>query len=207
MSGSFFSFEGTEGSGKSTQIERLERWLHDGGREVVRVREPGGTSLSEAIRDVLLARRGTAVEPWAELALYVAARAQLVGEIIRPALERGAVVLADRYVDSSVAYQGGGRRLGVRRVETLNRWATGDLQPHRVFLFDLDPAEGLRRILQDRGEASLDRMERESLAFHRRVRATYRRLARRDPDRFVVLDAAATAEELARRIRDAVSHP
>ena len=204
MSGALFTFEGTEGSGKSTQIERLAHWLDAHGREVVRVREPGGTPLSEAVRNVLLQRRESPVDPWAELALYVAARAQLVSQVIRPALQRGAVVLADRYIHSSVAYQGGARGLGARKVETLNRWATGDLQPEQVFLFDLDPAIGLSRIREGRGEDSFDRIERESLRFHRKVRAAYRRLARRDPDRFTVLDAAADASEIEATIREVV---
>jgi dTMP kinase len=142
--------------------------------------------------------------PWCELCLYMASRAQLVREVIRPALARGAVVIADRFAESSVAYQGGGRHLGARPVRTLYGWVTEGLRPHPVFLLDLDPAAGIRRILSSRGSPRLDRLESEPIAFHRRIRFTYLRMARSEPDRFVVLDAAsdprATQEQIRARV-------
>ena len=198
--GHFFSFEGTEGSGKSTQIEVLSGVLEARGHEVVRVREPGGTPLSERIRTLLLEPASTPVDPWAELCLYLASRAQLVREQIRPALERGAIVLADRFGDASVAYQGAGRGLGVERVQQLNDWVTGGLRPERIFLFDLDPRVGLARARASRG-GQLDRMESEPLAFHERVRAAYLDQAELDPQRYVVIDASQTPDEVEERIR------
>lgn len=197
--GLFVSFEGAEGAGKTTQIARAARALRAEGRTVVTVREPGGTKLSEAIRELLLRRDGPPIEPWSELLLYVAARAQLVEEVIRPALARGAVVLADRYVDASVAYQGGGRRLGADRVRSLNQWATRGLRPHLTFLLDLDPRVGLERVRSGRGARSLDRIEREALDFHRRVQAAYRREARRG-SRICLLDATLPAADLADKV-------
>ncbi len=203
--GRLISFEGIEGSGKSTQIRPLEDWLRNQGRRVLAVREPGGTELSEEIRDLLLRRDGPPVPAWSELCLYLAARAQLVGEVIRPALEQGLIVIADRYGDASVAYQGAGRRLGVDRVRRMNGWVTGDLVPDLTLLLDLDPGEGLARIRRARGTDALDRLEREPLAFHRRIRAAYLRLAKREPDRFRVLDGTLPAETLAESIRAEVS--
>jgi dTMP kinase len=200
-SGLFLSFEGIEGAGKSTQASRLADWLRIAGHEVVPVREPGGTTLGEDIRAALLAHRPGGMVPWCELCLYMASRAQLVHEVIRPACARGAVVIADRFAESSVAYQGGGRGLGSRSVLSLYDWVTGGLRPDPVFLLDLDPAAGIDRIVAARGASRLDRLESEPLAFHRRVRAAYRRMARREPDRFVVLDAAGDPDELQDRIR------
>lgn len=198
--GLFVSFEGAEGAGKTTQIAHVVRALRSEGRTVVTVREPGGTRLSEAIRALLLGRDGPPIEPWSELLLYVAARAQLVEEVIRPALARGAVVLADRYVDASVAYQGGGRRLGSERVRTLNHWATRGLRPDLTILLDLDPRVGLERVRSGRGAESLDRIEREALDFHRRVRSAYRRESRRDASRIALFDATRPAAELGEEI-------
>jgi len=205
VTGLFLTFEGTEGAGKSTQLDRLERWLLDRGHEPLRVREPGGTALGEKIRAVLLDRASGEMAAWTELCLYVASRAQLVAERIRPALEAGRIVLADRYGDASIAYQGGGRRLGARRVASLNAWATAELRPDRVFLFDLDPRIGLTRIRTARGEAALDRLEVESLQFHQRVRRAYLSLARREAQRYRVLDARLAPDELARLIESEVA--
>lgn len=191
--GLFLSFEGGEGSGKSTQVARLEEWLRREGREVVVVREPGGTPLSEEIREVLLRPREEPVSPWAELCLYVAARAQLVQDVIVPSLERGAVVLADRYLDSSLVYQGVARGLGTQRVRTLIGWATSDLLPIRTFFFDVAPEVGLER---SRRRGNMDRMESESLRFHQEVHDGYRDLAAMEPDRFVVLDASQSPDEI-----------
>jgi dTMP kinase len=199
--GLFLSFEGIEGAGKSTQVRLCRDWMAGRGREVVLVREPGGTPFSERMREVLLHGSGFRLDAWAELCLYEAARAQLVLEVIRPALARGAVVLADRYGEASVAYQGGGRGLGAARVRSLNRWVTGDLRPERVFLLDLRPEAGLERIRTGRGPGALDRLESEPLSFHRRVRAAYLRQARTEPERFAVLDATKAPEALAAEIR------
>jgi dTMP kinase len=203
--GLFLSFEGIEGAGKSTQAVMLVTWLRERGLEVVAVREPGGTPLGEDIRSALLAHREGGVAAWCELCLYMAARAQLVREVIRPALDRGAVVVADRFAESSVAYQGGGRRLGARPVRTLYDWVTDGLHPDPVFLLDLDPPVGISRIVAARGAQALDRLESEPLKFHRRVRSAYRRMARREPDRFVVLDASIPTAELQAEVRSRVS--
>lgn len=200
----FLSFEGIEGSGKSTQIRVLAEALRSEGREVALVREPGGTARGERIRQLLLERSEIEMDPWCELCLYMAARAQLVSQVIRPALARGAIVIADRFGEASIAYQGAGRRLGAPRVRTLYRWVTGGLRPGRVFLFDLDPKIGLERIRVARGAGALDRLESEPLAFHRRVRAAYRRQARREPSRFRLLDARQPEAVLAAQIREAL---
>lgn len=205
MTGLFISFEGTEGAGKSTQLDRLERWLRDRGQDPLRVREPGGTPLGERIRAVLLDRASGEMAAWTELCLYVASRAQLVAERIGPALQAGRVVLADRFGDASIAYQGGGRRLGARRVASLNAWATSALRPDRVFLLDLDPRIGLERIRAARGADALDRLEIEALQFHQRVRRAYLSLARREATRYRVLDARLAPDQLASAIEAEVA--
>lgn len=196
MAGLFLSFEGTEGAGKTTQIDRLEARLVRAGRPVLRVREPGGTEIGERIRAVLLDRDHGEMAPWTELCLYVASRAQLMRERIVPALDAGAIVLCDRFGDASVAYQGGGRGLGPRRVARLNSWATEERRPDRTYLFDLDPRIGLERIRAGRGAASFDRLESEAIAFHRSVRRAYLALARKDPDRILRLDASLDPDRI-----------
>lgn len=190
--GLFVSFEGVEGCGKSTLMESLAQRIEELGHTVLRTREPGGTPVGERIREVVLDARHQGLNPLSELFLMLASRAQVVNELIRPALDRGEVVLCDRYGDASVAYQGGGRELGLGRVEELNRLATSELQPAITFLVDLDPQEGRRRI-QGREQ---DRMEQEALSFHTRVRESYLELARRHPQRFVTLDGRKAREEL-----------
>jgi dTMP kinase len=196
--GRLIAFEGVEGSGKSTQLELLQRVLEQRGREVVVTREPGGTPAGERVRALVL---DPAVElhPRAEALLFAAARAELVEAVIRPALERGAVVLCDRYLDSSLAYQGEARGLGRDPVEQVNRFATGGLLPDLVVLLDLDPAAGLARRARDP-----DRIEAQDLGFHRRVRDAFRDLAAAEPGRFAVVDAAAPVTEVADRVRAAV---
>ena len=191
----FVTFEGLDGSGKTTQVELLKKHLVREGREVVTTREPGGTEVGEHIRNVVL-HLDHPVVPWAEAALFAAARAQLVAEVIRPALERGAVVLCDRYVDSSLAYQGIARGLGVEPVLELNLRATGDLLPDRTFLLLVDPGESRRR-----GGDTRDRIEREDDDFVRKVDAAYRRLAELFPSRILAVDGSLDPDELAETIR------
>jgi dTMP kinase len=193
----FVAFGGVDGSGKTTQIELLRSRLDAEGREVVTVREPGGTEVGEAIRQVVL--EGPDMAAWPEAALYAAARAQLVADVIRPALDRGADVLCDRYVDSSLAYQGIARGLGLERVLELNLDAVGGLMPDRTFLLVVDSEAAIARV----GDRP-DRIERESADFHRRVAAAYLELADRWPERIVALDASLPADELAGRIHGAL---
>jgi dTMP kinase len=191
----FVTFEGLDGSGKTTQVELLKKHLEREGREVVTTREPGGTEVGEHIRNVVL-HLDHPVVPWAEAALFAAARAQLVAEVIRPALQRGAVVLCDRYVDSSLAYQGIARGLGVEPVLELNLRATGDVLPDRTFLLLVDPDESRRR-----GGDTRDRIEREDDEFVRKVDAAYRELAELFPSRILAVDGSLDPVELAETIR------
>jgi dTMP kinase len=193
----FVTFEGLDGSGKSTQAELLRARLETDGVDVVSTREPGGTELGEGVRKLVL--HGGHVGAWAEALLYVAARAQLVDEVIRPALDRGAAVICDRYVDSSIAYQGAGRELGVDRILDLNLAAVGGLLPDRTFLLELDPDQVPSRI-----QRHFDRIEREGDDFRARTAAGYREIAARFPDRLVVLDATRPADELAEEVYGAL---
>jgi dTMP kinase len=193
----FVTFEGIDGSGKSTQAELLRARLEADGCDVVLTREPGGTVLGERIRELLL--HGGHVSPWAEALLYAASRAQHVDEVIRPALERDAWVVCDRYVDSSVAYQGVGRSLGLERVLDLNLAAVGGLMPDRTFLLSLDATEVPGRLQGDH-----DRLEREPGDFHSRVAEGYRELAARFPARIVVLDATLPPDTIAEEVYGAL---
>ena len=199
--GIFVTLEGGEGSGKTTQSRRIIAHLRSRGREVLETREPGGTEAGELIRDILLHRVAT-LSPRAELALYLASRAQLAEEILRPSLEGGVDVVCDRFIDSSVAYQGGGRALGVATVERMNDWATAGVSPDLTFFFDVPPATGLgRRQGRAGGGESLDRIEREALEFHERVRAAYLEIAQREPDRFHVISTEGGEEAVWERVR------
>jgi dTMP kinase len=189
----FVTFEGLDGSGKSTQAELLRARLEADGVDVVSTREPGGTELGERLRDLVL--HGGHVGAWAEALIYVAARAQLVDEVIRPALDRGASVICDRYLDSSVAYQGVARGLGLDRMLELNLAAIGGLVPDRTYLLDLDPRQVASRIRRHH-----DRLEREGDDFRERAAAGYRELAQRFPERIVVLDATRPVDELAEEV-------
>lgn len=189
----FVTFEGIDGSGKTTQVELLRVELERRGHEVVAPREPGGTELGEGIRQLVL--HGYGMAPWAEACLYAAARAELVAEVIVPALDRGADVVCDRYVDSSLAYQGGARGLGLDRVLELNLSAVEGLLPDRTFLLALDAEEALARV-----SATPDRIEREGLAFMQAVERAYRELAATFAQRIVVLDATKPPEETAQEI-------
>lgn len=199
MSGVLITFEGVEGSGKTTQLGRLERWLRRQGRKVERTREPDGTRLGLAVRR-LFERPGVRPEPLVEVFLFMAARHQHVAEKVRPWLERGRVVLSDRYADATVAYQGYGRGVDPDLIRELNLRATGGILPDLTLLFDLDPAEGFRRI----GRRRLDHFEREKLAFHRRVRRGYLEILRAEPKRVRLIRAARPPEEVAAAVRAAV---
>jgi dTMP kinase len=191
----FVTFEGLDGCGKSTQAELLTEYLRSSGAEVVATREPGGTVLGERVREVLL--EGEAISGWAEAALFAAARAELVARVIRPALERDAHVVCDRYLDSSLAYQGIARGLGVDRVLDLNVPAIGGLLPDVTFLLLVDPEEAARR-------SGSDRIEREGAGFRADVDRAYRELADVFPRRIVQIDGGRPVEEIAMQIRGRV---
>jgi dTMP kinase len=193
----FVTFEGVDWSGKSTQAGLLAGWLVEQGRSVLITREPGGTPVGEAVREVVL--HGHDMTPWAEAALYAAARADHVEHAIRPALERGEDVVCDRYIDSSVAYQGFARGLGEERVLELNLMVTRDLLPDRTFVVLLDPEEAQRR-----GAGEPDRIEREGADFMRRVDEGYRSLAATFPQRIVTLDGGRPPDEIAEEVREHV---
>lgn len=200
--GLFLTFEGGDGSGKSTQAALLEEWLLSQGRTVVRTREPGGTDVGNEIREIVLHRRGD-IAPRAEALLYAADRAQHVSHVVRPALERGEIVLQDRYLDSSVAYQGVGRELESDEIRRLSLWAAEGLLPDVTVLLDLDVSIGRSRL--DDARTRYDRLESEAAEFHSRVRDAYLALAAAEPARFLVLDAALPVEELAALVRARVS--
>jgi dTMP kinase len=194
MTGAFITLEGGDGSGKSTQAALLVAWLEAQGRTVVRTREPGGTDLGVEIRRLVQHTQGH-VAPRAEALLYAADRAHHVATLVRPALERGEVVVQDRYLDSSVAYQGAGRELDGQQIRDLSLWAADGLLPHLTLLLDIEPAAGRARMAA-REDAVYDRLEETGLDFAERVRAAYLGLARAEPARFAVVDASGTADEV-----------
>ncbi|MDN3496950.1 dTMP kinase [Planococcus sp. APC 4015] len=196
--GLFVTLEGGDGVGKTTQSALLESWLVDQGRTVVRTREPGGTEVGVLVRDIVLHHRGD-IAPRAEALLYAADRAHHIDTVVRPALDRGEVVLQDRYLDSSVAYQGAGRVLGRDEVRDLSLWATGGLLPDLTVLLDLDPDAARARL--DADDKPFDRLEAEKSEFHSRVRAEFLALAEAEPERFLVLDASRDPEVIAAAVR------
>lgn len=198
MSGLFITFEGGDGVGKSTQISLLADFLRENGHEVVVTREPGGTELGRQIRQLLL--HGGEVSPRAEALLYAADRSHHANTVIRPALERGAIVLCDRYLDSSVAYQGAGRILGAQEIRDLSLWATEELLPDMTFLLDMPVEVSAARV---GGEQ--DRIESAGRDFHEAVRAQFLELAAKEPERWRVLDASADIETIAAQIREYVA--
>lgn len=200
--GVWITLEGGDGSGKTTQSNLLAQWLEDTGRTVVRTREPGGSEVGQLIRDIVLHHRGD-IAPRAEALLYAADRAHHVATVVRPALRRGEIVLQDRYLDSSVAYQGAGRVLDATEIRDLSLWAAEDALPDLTILLDLDPAEARTRL--DSADKPFDRLEAEQAEFHGRVRDAFLDLAADEPDRFLVLDAAAAPEVIAERIRTRVA--
>ncbi|MRG60458.1 dTMP kinase [Agromyces sp. CFH 90414] len=199
--GRFITLEGGDGSGKSTQAALLEQWLTAEGRTVVRTREPGGTEVGVEIRELVLHHRGD-IDPRAEALLYAADRAHHVATLVRPALARGEVVVQDRYLDSSVAYQGAGRVLDPAEVRSLSEWATGGLLPDLTVLLDLDPHAARARL--DVARTRYDRLEAEASEFHDRVRRAFLDLAAAEPERFLVVDATRPVEEIAASIRERV---
>jgi dTMP kinase len=199
--GLFITFEGGDGAGKTTQAALLGEWLTDAGRTVVRTREPGGTDVGVLIRDIVLHHRGD-VAPRAEALLYAADRAHHVQTVVRPALDRGEVVIQDRYLDSSVAYQGAGRVLGRDEVRDLSLWAAEGLLPDLTVLLDLDPEVARGRL--DADDKPFDRLEAERSPFHAAVRDEFLALAGAEPGRFLVLDAAQPAGQLAEIVRERV---
>jgi dTMP kinase len=200
VTGLFLTFEGGDGSGKSTQSALLAEWLQSQGRTVLLTREPGGTDLGNEIRDIVLHRRGH-IAPRAEALLYAADRAHHIVTKVRPALERDEIVLQDRYLDSSVAYQGAGRVLEANEIRNLSLWAAEDLLPDLTILLDLDETLGRDRL---RARTQYDRLEDEKQDFHARVREGYLALAKAEPHRFLVLTATDSIESLSAAIRDRV---
>lgn len=195
-SGCFVALEGGEGAGKSTQARRLLAWLEQQGHDVVLTHEPGDTEVGREVRRIVLDPATGELSPRTETLLYAADKAEHVERVVAPALARGAVVVCDRYVDSTIAYQGGGRDLDPADVEQVARWATGALRPDLTVLLDLEPGEGLGRF-EDR-----DRIEAQSQEFHQRVRDTFLRLAAADAERYLVLDARESPEVLESAIRE-----
>jgi dTMP kinase len=202
VAGVFITFEGGDGSGKTTQIRLLQKWLSDNGHTVVVTREPGGTDLGNELRDIILHSTGF-IAPRAEALLYAADRSHHIHTLVRPALERGDVVVQDRYFDSSVAYQGAGRVLDATEVRELSLWATERLMPHLTILLDVPADVAKARQLGD--ERRFDRLEAEAQDFHERVRESYLALAEAEPDRFLVLDGTGSVESIHQAITTRVS--
>jgi dTMP kinase len=202
----FVTFEGPEGSGKSTQIARLGAWFREQGRECVVTKEPGGTPISDRIRAIVLDSASAGMDPWAEVLLYSASRRQHVVEKIRPALERGELVLCDRYADATIAYQGYGRLIALDRLQMLNAWATEGVTPDLTLLYDIDEETGLARAHQRNATMEVDegRFEAEDLRFHRRVREGYLAMAVAEPKRFVVIDGSGSVDDVFARTLAAV---
>lgn len=199
--GIFISMEGPDGSGKSTQIELIKEYLEKKGKDVIITREPGGTRISEAIREIILNKDYTEMSPVTEMMLYASARAQLIAEVVGPAIDAGKAVISDRFVDSSLVYQGMARGLGVETVYGINSVAIGEYMPDITFLLDLPAEVGISR---KKDQKELDRMELESLEFHKKVAEGYRSLATRFPDRIKCIDATLPIEEICGIIRSNV---
>jgi dTMP kinase len=202
VAGVFITFEGGDGSGKTTQISLLQTWLLNKGHTVVVTREPGGTDLGNQLRDIILHSTGF-IAPRAEALLYAADRSHHIHTLVRPALERGDVVVQDRYFDSSVAYQGAGRVLDATEVRELSLWATERLMPHLTILLDVPADVAKARQLGD--ERRFDRLEAEAQDFHERVRESYLALAEAEPDRFLVLDGTGSVESIHQAVTTRVS--
>ena len=196
--GAFITFEGGEGSGKTTQVSRLAQYVRSAGYRVIVTKEPGGTASGRSMRSLLLKNTMPPLDSKCELFLYLSDRAEHIAAIVKPALDEGKIVISDRHADATVAYQGCGRALGMTRVASLNRFATGGLKPALTFLLDQPPEIGLARF---RNRAAMNRLDREELAFHKRVRKGYRELARSDPGRIRVINAALPPDVVAAAIQ------
>jgi len=201
MRGVLITFEGPEGCGKTTQLRLLAPWLQSQGYPVLTTREPGGTAIGEALRTVLHDPTHKEMSPRAEILLYSASRAQIVDEVIRPALEKGTIVLCDRYSDSTYAYQGYWRGLDLAMLRRITQFATQNLVPDLTFFLDIDPTIGLQR---RSASGPLNRLDQEALDFHQRVRAGYLALIAEEPQRWVTIPAAASIEDVQARLREAV---
>ncbi len=200
----FITFEGGEGSGKSTAIERLGERLSSLGKRVLITREPGGTPISEEIRSIILDRKNTGMDPWTEALLYAASRRQHVKEKIEPALKEGTIVISDRYVDSSLAYQGGARGLGIEKVLALNQFALDGVMPDLTIFFDLAPETGLGRIRKNQ-EREVNRLDLERISFHEKVRESFLVLKEMFPERIKVIDANLSPDKVFEEIWNLVS--
>ncbi len=198
MTGYFIAFEGGEGVGKSTQEALLAQYLTEVGKTVIRTREPGGTPAAEQIRNTVLSREHEGMNPQSEALLFAAARGDHVARVIRPAIARGEVVICDRYIDSSIAYQGFARALGADRVRDLSMWATGGLLPDLTIVLTLNPEISMKRVINP------DRLESEPMQYHRDVAAAFLEIVAQDPGRYLVVDATGTKEEIAQVIRERV---
>ena len=199
----FITLEGPEGSGKTTAVEFAVKELEKRGYQIVRTREPGGTPISEQIRNVILDKENTKMDPRTEALLYAASRRQHLVEKVWPALKEGKIVVCDRYLDSSLAYQGGARGLGVDNILNVNLFATENTYPDLTLLFDIKPEEGLKRIASNSAR-EVNRLDLEKLEFHNKVRDTFLVLAKRYPDRYVIIDASKSREEVAKATLDAI---
>lgn len=202
MKGVFITLEGIEGTGKSTQVKLLSDALRDKGYSVIQTEEPGGTAISVKIRELLLSLESQGIQPVTELLLYNASRVQLVQEVIMPAMQRGDIVIADRFNDSTVAYQGYGRGIPLEIIESIDRIATGGLKPDVTILIDLDVRTGLTR---NREANKIDRLEREDISFHERVRRGFLTLAEQEKERFVKIDGSADINAMHIKIADSIN--
>ncbi len=191
MRGKFITIEGPDGAGKTTQVRKITNYLDSIGYKVLVTREPGGTSLGERLREMVLTLKGESPVPEAEALIYAASRAQLVKKVINPALERGNIVLCDRFVDSSLAYQGWARGLGIQELTNINGWFLKDTWPDLTVILDVDPAQSLKRL---RGKK--DRLEKETLAFHQRVREGFLKVHSMYPNRTTIVDASQCPEQV-----------
>lgn len=199
----FISLEGPEGSGKTTAVETAVKQLEALGYQVVRTREPGGTPISEQIRNVILDKANTMMDPRTEALLYAASRRQHLVEKVWPAIKEGKIVICDRYLDSSLAYQGGARELGIDNILNVNMFATEGTYPDLTLLFDIKPELGLERINKN-ANREVNRLDLEKLEFHNKVRDTFLKLAERFPERYIIIDASKTREEVSKATLDAI---
>ena len=199
----FITLEGPEGSGKTTAVESAVKRLQEMGYEIVRTREPGGTPIAEQIRNVILDKANTSMDPRTEALLYAASRRQHLVEKVWPAIKEGKIVICDRYLDSSLAYQGGARGLGIDNVLNVNLFATENTWPDLTLLFDIKPEEGLKRIAAN-ASREVNRLDLEKIEFHQKVRESFLYLANKYPERFIIIDASKSREEVAKDTMDAI---